>query len=101
MKKTPFQLAVEAAEAGTLQTPSVSIGTNNGVKSINYFGFQLATHHFNLKIMAKGMTCRGIKLKDIKAYYGLTGRSAADCLTQYEAIQAEYKAKFDAAKIGG
>lgn len=97
-KQTPFQLAQAQAAAGTLKTPSVSMGTDNGVKEINYFGYQLAVHHFNLKIMAKGMSCRGIKLKDLKTYYGLTGRSAADCLPQYEGIMNEYKSRFDQAK---
>lgn len=94
MAKTNFELAQEQLAAGTLKAPSVSYGA----KPIDYFGYQLATHHFNLKLMAKGMTFRGIKFTDIKKYYGLKGRSAKDCLAQFEAIQAEYKTRFDAAK---
>ena len=60
-------------------------------KNINYFGYQLATHHFNMKLMAKGMTFRGIKFTDIKKYYGLKGRSAKDCLEQFEKIMNDYK----------
>jgi len=84
---TQFENAVEAANRGELQTPNVSYGN----KKINYFGYQLAVHHFNLKLMAKGMTCRGIKFSDIKNYYGLKGRSANDCLEQFEKIMADYK----------
>lgn len=84
---TQFEKAVLASEAGKLQTPSVS--SSEG--SINYFSYQLAVHHFNLKLMAKGLQFKGVKLKDLKAYYGLTGRSAVECLKQYEAIMDNYK----------
>ena len=94
MAKTNFELAQEQVAAGSLKAPSVSYGA----KAVDYFGYQLAVHHFNLKIMAKGMTCRGVKLTDLKKYYGLKGRSAKDCLPQFEAIQAEYKGRFDAVK---
>ena len=84
---TQFETAVQQAKAGELKTPTVS--TPNG--SVDYFWYQLSVHHFNLKIMSKGMTCRGVKLKDLKHYYGLKGKSAADCLTQYEMILEKYK----------
>lgn len=87
---TQFEQALQAVEMGTLSTPTVSTSKGN----VDYFGYQLAVHHFNLKIMSRGMTCRGVKLKDLKAYYGLTGRSAADCLPQFEALLANYKARF-------
>lgn len=86
---TPFEQAVEQVKAKQLQAPEVIA---HG-KAINYFGYQLATHHFNLKLMATGMTFRGIKFTDIKNYYGLTGRSAKDCLPQFEKIMADYKEK--------
>lgn len=84
---TKFEEAVKAAREGKLHTPSVSVGS----KPIGYFGYQLSVHHFNLKIMASGMTFRGIKFTDIKNYYGLKGRSAKDCLPQFEQILADYK----------
>ena len=84
---TQFEQAQQQVKDGTLQTPSVS--TANG--SIDYFGYQLAVHKFNLSIMSKGMMCRGIKLKDLKAYYGLKGRTAADCLPQLEQLIENYK----------
>lgn len=84
---TKFEQAVLAVENGTLQTPTVATSEGN----IDYFGYQLAVHHFNLKLMSKGIQSRGIKLKDLKAYYGLKGRTAADCLPQYEALMERYK----------
>lgn len=87
---TPFEIAKEQINNGTLKTPSVS----SGDKKIDYLGYQLAVHQFNLSIMAKGMQVRGMKLKQIKDYYGLKGRSAKDCLPQFKAIFDEYKKNF-------
>ena len=87
---TQFESALQQVLGGTLKTPSVTYGN----KDVDYFTYQLSVHHFNLKIMASGMLCRGIKLKDIKVYYGLKGKSAKDCLIEFEAILAEYKAKY-------
>lgn len=83
---TRFEQAVQQVEGGTLQAPSVSYEG----KQVNYFGYQLSVHLFNLRIMSKGMTCRGVRLKDLKEYYGLKGRTAADCLPQFEAIMERY-----------
>lgn len=85
---TNFEKALQQVNEGKLQTPSVSMGD----KQIDYFGYQLATHHYNLKLMSKGMQFKGIKLKDLKDYYGLKGRTASDCLPQFEKIMADYKA---------
>lgn len=84
---TKFEQAILAVESGTLKTPTVATSEGN----IDYFGYQLAVHHFNLKLMSKGIQSRGIKLKDLKEYYGLKGRTAADCLPQYEALIERYK----------
>ena len=84
---TKFEMAVVQAEMGELQVPSVQYGSN----PINYFWYQLSVHHYNLKLMAKGLKFRGVKLKDIKDYYGLKGRTAADCLPQFEQIIERYK----------
>lgn len=84
---TNFEKAIQQVNEGKLQKPSVSMGD----KQIDYFGYQLATHHFNLKLMAKGMQFKGIKLKDLKDYYGLKGRTALECLPQFEKIMADYK----------
>jgi len=84
---TQFELALSQARAGELNTPSVSMG---GAK-VDYFGYQLATHKFNLSLMAKGMTFNGIKFTQLKKYYGLKGRGAKDCLEQFNEIMENYK----------
>ena len=84
---TDFQQALTSARQGNLQTPSVSMGKNE----IDYFTYQLSVHHFNLKVMASGMTFKGITFTQIKKYYGLKGRSAKDCLPQFEQIMNDYK----------
>ena len=83
---TPFETAVMQAQAGELQTPTVSTSTGN----IDYFGYQLAVHKFNLSLMAKGIGSRGIKLRDLKEYYGLKGRTAAECLPQFLQLMEQY-----------
>ncbi len=85
---TPFQQAVQQVKEGKLQTPNVSMGA----KSLDYFGYQLSVHKFNLSLMAKGMGFRNVKFTDLKKYYGLKGRSAKDCLEQFEQIITDYKA---------
>jgi hypothetical protein len=87
---TPFQIALEKAQAGELQTPTVSTSTGN----IDYFGYQLTVHKYNLSLMSKGIMSRGIKLKDLKWYYGLKGRTAADCLPQFIKLMEDYKTEF-------
>lgn len=86
---TKFEQAQVQVKQGELKTPKVS--TAHG--SVDYFSYQLAVHHFNLKLMSRGMTCKGIKFKDIKDYYGLKGRTAKDCLVQYEQIMQDYKSR--------
>jgi len=84
---TPFQQALIQASEGQLQTPTVS--STNG--NINYFGYQLAVHKYNLGIMSAGMTCRGITFTQIKKYYGLKGRTAKECLPQLAQIMESFK----------
>jgi hypothetical protein len=86
---TPFEQAVTQAQAGELQTPTIS--TSNG--NINYFSYQLAVHKYNLSLMSKGIMSRGIKLKDLKWYYGLKGRTADDCLPQFIELMNRYIGK--------
>lgn len=85
--KTQFEQALEQAKLGKLRSPNVY--SANG--KIDYFGYQLAVHKFNLSIMASGMTCNGIKFTDIKNYYGLKGRSAKACLPQFLEVFESYK----------
>lgn len=84
---TQFEQALQQVKEQQLQTPKVMAEG----REIDYFGYQLSVHHFNLKLMAKGMTFRNIKFSDIKRYYGLKGRTASDCLPQFEAILNNYK----------
>ena len=79
---TQFEQAVQAVENGSLQAPSVTYGT----KAVDYFGYQLAVHLYNLRILATGMTMRGVKFTHIKKYYGLKGRSAKECVPEFQAL---------------
>jgi len=87
MAQTPFEIAQDQVKQGLISTPSVS----SGAKEIDYFGYQLSVHKFNLKIMSSGMKVRGVKFTDLKAYYGLKGRTAKDVLPQFEEIFNKYK----------
>ena len=71
---TQFEQAIASVENGTLETPIVSVEN----VEINYFKYQLAVHKFYLSLMAKGIQNKSVKLKDLKAYYGLKGRTASD-----------------------
>lgn len=83
---TPFEKAQEDVKNGNLNAPQASASG----KQIDYFGYQLSVHKFNLSLMAKGMTFRGVKFSDIKKYYGLKGRSAKECLPQFLEIMENY-----------
>lgn len=87
MKQTPFEVAQQQVKEGKTNVPVV-IGSAG---RMDYFGYQLAVHKFNLGIMSKGMKCRGITFTQIKRYYGLKGRSAAECLPQLAKIVEDYK----------
>jgi hypothetical protein len=84
---TQFQQTMLAAENGTMQVPTVS--TSEG--SIPFAGYQLAVHVYALKIMALGMKMRGVTFTQIKKYYGLSGKSAKECVPQLEQIQKAYR----------
>lgn len=86
---TKFEQAQQQVREGNLQVPKVC--TSEG--EVNYFGYQLAVHHYNLKLMAKGMKFRGITFTQLKDYYGLKGRSAKDVLDQFQVIMETYKSK--------
>lgn len=77
---TPFQQAVLQVQNGTLKTPSV----NYNSKEINYFSYQINVHYYYLKLMAVGIGNKQVKLKDLKNYYGLKGKTAKDVLADFE-----------------
>lgn len=80
---TKFEALVKQVNEKTIQVPSVSFEG----KELNFFKYQLGVHHFYLKLMAKGIGNRQIKLKDLKDYYGLKGKTASDVLIQFEALK--------------
>jgi hypothetical protein len=84
---TQFQQSMLAAEEGQQQVPTVVFEG----QTIPFHGYQLATHIYALRIMAIGMKMRGITFTQIKKYYGLSGKSAKDCLPQLQAIQEKYR----------
>ena len=84
---TQFQQTMLATENGTMQVPTVH--TEGG--TIPFAGYQLAAHVYALKIMALGMKMRGVTFTQIKKYYGLTGKSAKECIPQLEQIQNTYR----------
>jgi len=85
---TTFEQVREQIATGEIKAPKVFYGGGE----IPFAGYQLAVHIFNLRIMAMGMKCRGITFTQIKKYYGLTGRSAKDCIPQLEEIQRKWRA---------
>ena len=84
---TQFQQSMLATEEGLQQVPKV---VYEG-KQIPFAGYQLATHIYALKIMGMGMKMRGVTFTQIKKYYGLTGKSAKDCIPQLQQIQNAYR----------
>ena len=85
---TQFEQTMLAAEGGQQQVPTVIYEG----QSIPFAGYQLASHIYALKIMALGMKMRGITFTQIKKYYGLSGKSAKECVPQLQAIQEKYRA---------
>jgi hypothetical protein len=77
---TPFQKAVLGVPSGTYTPPSV----NYEGKNINYFAYQISVHHYYLKLMAVGIANKQVKLKDLKNYYGIKGKTAKDVLADFE-----------------
>jgi|688.fasta_scaffold03477_70 hypothetical protein len=85
--KTQFEIAQEQVKLGKLKTPSVSTSEGN----IDYFGYQLAVHKYQVSLMSKGIKpTRNWSMKPIKEYYGLKGRTAEDCLPQLLSIIDAY-----------
>lgn len=80
---TPFEKAVQAVDAGELTPPVVSYQGAN----VPYWVYQLNVHHMYLKLMTKGIQNGQVKLKDLKWYYGLKGRTAADVLPKFEELK--------------
>jgi hypothetical protein len=88
---TQFQQAQQAAKEGKLQVPTVSTSTGTYV---NYFGYQISVHLYNLKMMSLGMKFGGITFTQIKKYYGLKGKSAKECAVELQVLVEEFKKNF-------
>ena len=84
---THFEKAVQEYKAGKLKTPNVMMEG----KQLDPFKFQLANHRFAFRILMSGMKMKNVRLKDLKEYYGLKGRTAKDCFPQFDAIYASYR----------
>ena len=94
IKITPFEQAKTDLYAGKISAPSVSVGTDKGIINVPYFRYQLAVHKMELSLMSKGMKLnRHSKLKPLKDYYGLKGKTAADCLSQFIELVDKYEAE--------
>ena len=84
---TQFEQFQQKLATGQVTAPKVSYEG----REMPFTGYQLAVHVFNLKGMALGLKFRGITFTQIKKYYGLTGRSAKECLPQLEEIQRKFR----------
>jgi hypothetical protein len=58
-------------------------------KNVSYWNYQLTVHHFNLKLMVKGMKVRNVTLAQLKRYYGLKGNK--NLLEQFETIKNNFE----------
>ena len=87
---TTFQTARQQVAEGKITPPTVGYGE----QQIDYFGFQLASHKYWLSVLAIGIK-GNMSLKELKAYYGLKGKTAKDCLVEFKELQEKYKAEFN------
>lgn len=85
--ESKFKQIIEAAKSGEMTLPSVSM---NGVQ-VDYLEYQIIVHSFNLKLMATGLKVRGVTFTQIKKFYGLRARSAADAVPELESVKSTYK----------
>jgi hypothetical protein len=92
-KETPFELAKKEVYAGNLKAPSVSAGTERGIIQVPYFRYQLACHKMAISLLTKGikLTRNAPPLKHYKEYYGLKGKTATDCLVEFQKIFDDYE----------
>lgn len=82
-----FRETIVAIKDGSMKAPAVYYGG----KQIDAIMYQLLVHRLALRVMANGMQYRGVKLKDIKEYYELKGRSAKDVLEHFENLFNNYQ----------
>lgn len=78
--QTPFERNIEAINNATKQAPKVM--SSDG--AIPYIAYELIGQKFKLKLAANGLKPhKGFRLADIKAHYGIKGRSAQEVLENF------------------
>lgn len=83
---TPFEQAYKDWVDGKIQVPVVYYGD----AELNPILYQIAIHKYHLKLMSFGMRTH-VKLKVIKQYYGLKGRTAKDVYNSFIELIKSYK----------
>lgn len=83
---TKFESTIQQIESGTLQPPKVIMQHGE----VNYIWYQINVHLYYLKIMASGLKVRNVRLKDIREYYGIKGRTAKELSDALFCLQQQY-----------
>ena len=82
---TPFEQAHQDWVDGKTEIPDVWVGH----RQVNYFLYQIAVHKYHLRLMSLGIKAN-VRLKDIKEYYGLKGRSGKDVYKSFIELIKSY-----------
>lgn len=84
---TPFEQAHQDWIDGKIQVPKVYYGDGE----LNPFLYQIAVHKYHLKLMSAGIAPGGQpKLKQLKEYYGIKGRTAKDVYNSFIELIKSY-----------
>ena len=83
---TKFEQTIAQIRRGEIKAPKVY--TNDG--EIDYMFYQINVHQLNLKLMASGLKVRNFRLKDIRDYYGIKGRTAKELTAALHRLQQTY-----------
>lgn len=81
-----FKQLREQRNEGTYKPPVVSMGS----QEIDFFIYQFTVIIGQLKLISKGLSIPGVRLKDIKAYYEIKGRTASDLIPKVEELKRTY-----------
>jgi hypothetical protein len=85
---TKFQEDVTLFKNGPVPMPKMVI---DGLE-IDYFLSLISSDLHALRQMAKGLKVRYLIYSQIRRYYNLSAKNAADAVAELETIMAEYKA---------
>ena len=86
---TKFEQTIAQIRTGEIKAPKVY--TEGG--EIDYMNYQISVHLFHLKLLASGLKVRNFRLKDIRDYYGLSGRTANQMIAELSYLQQAYRTK--------